>query len=62
MADDIVTRLRAQPFKDYVIKNRVVVQISNPFKEAADEIERLRAEVRALETERDQWQRMANRD
>jgi len=29
---------------------------------AADEIERLRAEVRALETERDQWQRQATRD
>ena len=29
---------------------------------AAEEIERLRVQIRQLETERDQWQRMANRD
>ena len=46
--DDIVTRLRAKYAGQLPICT-----------EAADEIERLRNQVRQLETERDQWIRQA---
>ena len=48
--DDIVTRLRTgeMAYDDYDL--------------AADEIERLRQQVRQLEAERDQWQTMAVRN
>jgi len=56
MTDDIVTRLRL--WASVTEGDHVIEELHK----AADEIERLRAEVRALETERDQWQRIANRD
>ena len=48
MNDDIVTRLRGK----YAGQLPIVL-------EAADEIERLRNQVRQLEAERDQWQTKA---
>lgn len=50
MDDDIVKYLRLSRTR------------FNRHAEAADEIERLRNQVRQLETERDQWQRMAVND
>jgi hypothetical protein len=61
MNDDIVTRLREQYFTCECFGYGDCSRCESD-KKAADEIERLRAEVRALETERDQWQRMATRD
>jgi hypothetical protein len=58
MTDDIVTRLREHALEgiwDFT-------KCSWDMQEAADEIERLRNQVRQLETERDQWQRMAVND
>jgi len=53
MADDIVTRLREY---EAITDNAYVI---NALVAAADEIERLREQLRALEAERDQWQRQA---
>ena len=50
MADDIVTRLREY---EAITDNAYVI---NALVAAADEIERLREQLRALEAERDQWQ------
>ena len=58
--DDIVTRLR-----DKASQIRCVVGVNTSViipmleLEAADEIERLRKQIRQLEAERDQWQRQA---
>lgn len=57
MTDDIVTRLR-----DAWNLYGIVTAPPKMALEAADEIERLRNQVRQLETERDQWQRMAVND
>jgi hypothetical protein len=60
MIDDIVTRLR-----DKASQVRCVVGVNTSVVipmlelEAADEIERLRKQIRQLETERDHWQRHA---
>ena len=62
MIDDIVTRLR-----DKASQIRCVVGVNTSViipmleLEAADEIERLRKQIRQLEAERDQWQTMAVR-
>ena len=53
MTDDIVTRLRN--WHDQRDSWQTLI-------EAADEIQRLRNQVRQLETERDQWQTMAVRN
>ena len=63
MNDDIVTRLR-----DKASQIRCVVGVNTSViipmleLEAADEIERLRKQIRQLEAERDQWQTMAVRN
>ena len=63
MSDDIVTRLR-----DKASQIRCVVGVNTSViipmleLEAADEIERLRKQIRQLEAERDQWQTMAVRN
>ena len=66
MADDVVTRFGTT---DDVVRDLLSGCICEFIGDgncrccrAADEIERLRAEVRALETERNQWQRIATRD
>lgn len=51
MIDDIVTRLEQEHWCD--------ADDCNLAQLAADEIERLRNQVRQLETERDQWIRQA---
>ena len=51
--DDIVTRLREY---EAITENAYVM---NTLVAAADEIERLRNQIRQLEAERDQWQRQA---
>ena len=53
MGDDIVTRLRN--WHDQHDSWQTLT-------EAADEIERLRKQIRQLEAERDQWQTMAVRN
>ena len=53
MTDDIVTRLR-----DWHDQHDSWQTLT----EAADEIERLRKQIRQLEAERDQWQTMAVRN
>lgn len=53
MSDDIVTRLRKYlPHIDEY-------ELTPLAYEAADEIERLRKQIRQLEAERDQWQQQA---
>ena len=55
MNDDIVTRLR-EIAENYDWEALCLID------EAADEIERLRKQIRQLEAERDQWQTMAVRN
>lgn len=50
MPEDIVTRLREKYAGQLPICSK-----------AADEIERLRIEIRHLEADRDQWERIARR-
>lgn len=57
---DIVTRLRNESVINQEL--RIFDDEGDISAEAADEIERLRNQVRQLETERDQWQRMAVND
>jgi hypothetical protein len=55
MTDDIVTRLQWFTCEELNCESDVICC------EAADEIERLRKQIRQLEAERDQWQTMAVR-
>lgn len=56
--DDIVTRLREQN-KEWLLEGDLYEKNWQLWNEAADEIERLRNQIRQLETERDQWIRQA---
>ena len=49
MSDDIVTRLRGQMSNEFVIDHPNMVRVPTLYEQAADEIERLRAD-------RDRWQ------
>ena len=63
MTDDIVTRLRMPICGNYDDDHPSWgPQPCSSCVEAADEIERLRKEIRQLEAERDQWQTMAVRN
>lgn len=57
---DIVTRLRNESVINQAL--RIFDDEGDISAEAADEIERLRNQVRQLEAERDQWQKMAVRN
>lgn len=57
---DIVTRLRNESVINQEL--RIFDDEGDISAEAADEIERLRNQVRQLEAERDQWQTMAVRN
>ena len=62
MTDDIVTRLRMPICGNYDDDHPSWgPQPCSSCVEAADEIERLRKQIRQLEAERDQWQTMAVR-
>lgn len=60
MSDDIVTRLRNESVINQALG--IFDDEGDVASEAADEIERLRKQIRQLEAERDQWQTMAVRN
>jgi len=49
MSDDIVTRLRKQFSNEFVIEHPHMVRVPTLYEDAADEIERLRAELKKQE-------------
>ena len=48
MTDDIVTRLRKQMSNEFVIEHPNMVRVPTLYEQAADQIERLRAENHGL--------------